>query len=123
MYAPEAMALIAENPAAVSVLSIDAWRNCDGGWDWNNWYKVGSIDPAVCDMPARQLRRYRRNGYPVSILARGQEWEIGEPEGCMMVPDDCGTLAIRHDTYECRECGSACETRDAAAECCAECYS
>lgn len=23
------------------------------------------------------------------------EWEVGEPEGCMMVPDFCGTLVIR----------------------------
>ena len=27
----------------LKILSIDAWRDGDGGWTWNNHYKVGEI--------------------------------------------------------------------------------
>lgn len=27
------------------VLSIDAWREAEGGWTWNNWYEVRSCEP------------------------------------------------------------------------------
>lgn len=43
---------------------------------------------------ARLLRRRRRQGYPVTTHLRGQEWEIMEPEDCLMVPDECGTLLL-----------------------------
>ena len=26
------------------VLSIDAWAEPDGGWTWNQWFNVGTID-------------------------------------------------------------------------------
>ena len=26
------------------VLSIDAWGNCEDGYEWNNWFDVGSIE-------------------------------------------------------------------------------
>ena len=26
------------------VLSIDAWGNSDDGYEWNNWFNVGSIE-------------------------------------------------------------------------------
>jgi hypothetical protein len=29
--------------STVSVLSIDAWGS-EEGWNWNNWFKVGSVD-------------------------------------------------------------------------------
>jgi hypothetical protein len=73
---------------------------------------------AARDECARRLRAFRKR-FPVATITRGMEWEIQEPEGCKMVPDACGTLAIRHVTFECRECGSQCETRDVALECCA----
>ena len=69
---------------------------------------------------ARILRRRRRQGFPVVMLNRGLEWEIQEPLACVMVPDQCGTLYIHHDTFPCSECGNVCETRDAARDCCAE---
>jgi hypothetical protein len=33
----------------VSILSIDAWADGDDGWNWNQWYKVGSVDVTMCD--------------------------------------------------------------------------
>lgn len=41
------------------VLSIDAWADGDGGWQWNAWYKYG--DPV--EVP--------RGGDKVAILALG----------------------------------------------------
>lgn len=70
------------------------------------------------DCAASKLRRARRR-FRVVTLERGKQWEIQEPEDCAMVPDACGTLAIHHTTFECRECGSDHETREHAGQCCA----
>jgi hypothetical protein len=51
---------------------------------------------AVADI----LRRRRRQGYPVSILETGAEWEIEEPEDSAMVPDTCGVLSLETNTPE-----------------------
>jgi hypothetical protein len=32
------------NTKTFPVLSIDAWAEPDGGWTWNQWFNVGSID-------------------------------------------------------------------------------
>lgn len=66
------------------------------------------------------LRRRRRLGLPCVTLERGARWEVLEPEGALMVPDDCGLLALEHVTYECEECGSEHETLDEARACCQE---
>ncbi len=68
---------------------------------------------------ADALRRAREHGLKPTTLTRGEWWEICEPENCVMVPDECGQLYLRHETFECRECGSEHETADAARECCA----
>lgn len=52
---------------------------------------------------AAKLREYRRDGYIVTTLTRGESWEIGEPDGCAMVPDDCGIMSIVDDTPEAQE--------------------
>jgi hypothetical protein len=72
------------------------------------------------DEIAARITRARRRGFPLVILERGQEWEIQEPDGCAGVPDACGTLALRHVTFECRECGCEHEERDDALQCCTE---
>lgn len=52
----------------------------------------------------REIRRHREAyGYPVTILVRGQEWELeGDPDGESMVSDREGILAIQR---ACDECG------------------
>lgn len=72
------------------------------------------------DYAAARLARAHARGCRPYTLVPGKRWEIPEPDDVMMVPDDCGELVIRHDTFECRECGCAHETRDAATTCCAE---
>ncbi len=44
---------------------------------------------------ARLLRRRRRQGYPVTVLAKGAEWEIQESGRDLLVPDWCGVLTLR----------------------------
>lgn len=47
----------------VSILSIDAWRY-DGGWQWNEWWKVGTCPLETADLSPRKLLAYfRREGY------------------------------------------------------------
>lgn len=59
---------------------------------------------------ARRIRHLRREGFPVRVLARGRRWEVGEPEGCVLIPDDTGELVLRAfdalaEKYgRCREC-------------------
>lgn len=50
------------------------------------------------DHCAEYLRRYRRKGRTVTTLNRGRRWEILEPEDCMMIPDDAGTLRLDPDS-------------------------
>ena len=69
-------------------------------------------------LAAEKIRRARRR-FHVVTLERGAQWEILEPENCTLVPDACGTLAIHHTTFECRECGCDHETREHARDCCA----
>jgi hypothetical protein len=59
---------------------------------------------------ARRLSLLRSQGFPVTVRKKGKEWEVGEPEGCCLVPDDSGILSIDPvpSPYgECRECGSS----------------
>ena len=46
---------------------------------------------------AKILRRRKNNDFPVWCLEKGKKWEIGEPEDCMIVPDDSGILKINHE--------------------------
>ena len=51
------------------ILAIDAWRDLDGGWYWNNWFKRGEITLSTLegmDKPngktdARKLLSYFRD--------------------------------------------------------------
>jgi hypothetical protein len=46
------------------ILSIDAWRECDGGYTWNAWYDAGDIDADAIHWNARKILKYfRDNGY------------------------------------------------------------
>ena len=62
----------------------------------------------------------RLDGYTVTTLQRGAEWEVLEPDDSIMVPDDCGILHIKHVTYQCRECGQHWEDKESERYCCSE---
>lgn len=57
---------------------------------------------------ARVLRQARKDKAPVWRGESGQSWEIGEPEGCSLVPDTAGTLSLRPvriPAFSCWSCG------------------
>ncbi len=43
---------------------------------------------------AYEVRCARRKGFDVVTRSRGAEWEVLEPQGCCLVPDECGTLSL-----------------------------
>lgn len=60
----------------MNVLSIDAWRQCEGGWTWNNWHLVGTAPDDWAHLPARALlRKLRDEGYNIVVNLRA----TGEP--------------------------------------------
>lgn len=97
-------------------------------------YHVRQFSYCGCNVPERPyqdereargdvadiLRRRRRQGFPVVIIERGKEWEVCEPENCVLVPDQCGIVRIDRVMARCQECGTAWDTADEAAECCTE---
>lgn len=59
-----------ETARTVAVLSIDAWRDVDGGWTWNNGHRIGRVDLAWCDLNPRALfARMRDAGYLAAASA------------------------------------------------------
>ena len=60
------------------IRSIEAWREPDGGWYWNNSYVIGSL---VFEEPTtrRILRVFREEGY-LSEESKGRAtvWTDGE---------------------------------------------
>ncbi len=47
-------------PPTCRILSVDAWRTPDGGWEWNQWFYRGHVLLSLCDMPKRALFRELR---------------------------------------------------------------
>ena len=45
---------------SINVLSIDAWRQAEGGWTWNAWHRVGEADRSVCNLSPRRLLSFAR---------------------------------------------------------------
>lgn len=58
---------------------------------------------------AERIRELRRAGFPVSVSKRGSKWEVHEPEGCSLVPDDCGELVLDSNEEEREELRSKLE--------------
>lgn len=51
-------------PETFRVLSIDAWRGHEGGWDWNKWFDVGRAPVETLNYtPRRLLAWFRDEGY------------------------------------------------------------
>ena len=64
-----------------NVLSIDAWGNAEDGYDWNQWFNVGSIELDIGADPKTILAAMHEAGY------------ITQTEGGD-VEDDCYNLVI-----------------------------
>lgn len=77
----------------VRLLSVDALRDADGGWQWNNWTSRGMVPAAWCDLKPRALLRALResgrfdtapgrvaiedDGYNLVIVTRGTREPLG----------------------------------------------
>jgi hypothetical protein len=47
----------------VNIMSIDAWRECEGGWTYNASYKIKSMEVEEADMTPRKVANMlRREG-------------------------------------------------------------
>lgn len=47
----------------LTLLTIDAWRDPDGGWTWNAWYKLEAGIFLTDPTPRKVLAFLRRAGY------------------------------------------------------------
>lgn len=79
----------------MNVLSIDAWRY-DGGWTWNMWHKVGTVERTDFETLTaggaksnrRVIRFFREHGY----LSEGSKGKVAiEDDGYNVVVIDKGT--------------------------------
>ena len=72
------------------VLSIDAWAEPDGGWTWNQWFNVGSIDLDL-DAEDRQIIQAMVNaGYLTSAAL----------ESAVVEDDDYNIVILDKETRE-----------------------
>lgn len=75
-----------------NLLSIDAWRECEGGWTWNNWFSVEKdIYIAESELTARKLLKYMRKC----------NWLSNASKGRLSIEDDGYNIIIQNkDTFE-----------------------
>ncbi len=65
------------------LVSIDAWRDYDGGWTWNQWYTVEDGVYLGNDITARRLLKFMRQSGWLTDESKGRvrvdwEWDIIE---------------------------------------------
>jgi len=66
------------------LVSIDAWRDYEGGWTWNNWCTVEDGVYLGNDITARRLLRFMRQSGWLTSASKGRvsiDWhnEMMEP--------------------------------------------
>ena len=67
------------------LLSVDAWRDCDGGWNWNNWHTI-----------ERDIFIAESEISPRKIFAMLRKWNYLTPasKGKMAMQDDGHNIVI-----------------------------
>jgi hypothetical protein len=71
------------------ILSIDAWRDMDGGWYWNSWFKVGYVELS-------EVRAIvARHGKARLLKLLRDEYGLSIPAGYCEVVDDGYNYEIR----------------------------
>ena len=86
-----------------NLLSIDAWRECEGGWTWNAWYNVEKdIYFAESQLtPIKVLRALRKWGF----LTEQSKGRLSlDDDGYNIVIQDKNTLepilALEYGSFE-----------------------
>ena len=78
------------NTKTFPVLSIDAWGNLEDGYEWNQWFNVGSIDLDL-DAEDRDIIRAMVNaGYLTALALESAEVE----------DDDYNLVIVDRETRE-----------------------
>jgi hypothetical protein len=83
----------------ISILSIDAW-NGPGGWEWNNWHKIGEIDSdtlATLDTDEKIVDWLANEGILKPGLVLGKTVEVDDDQYNTVIcdpsvidaPEDC----------------------------------
>ena len=54
------------------ILSIDAWRSADGGWDWNSCYSIGECPLEVTKLGTRAFLKWMRENSILSANSAGR---------------------------------------------------
>ena len=54
------------------LVSIDAWRDYDGGWQWNQWYTVEDGVYLGNDITARRLLKFMRQSGWLTNASKGR---------------------------------------------------
>lgn len=54
------------------ILSLDAWADGEGGWQWNQWYNVGEINGECLQWSTRKLLRYFRDAGYIGFDTNGK---------------------------------------------------
>ena len=89
----------------INVLSIDAWADM-GGWQWNAWYRVDSIDSdtlATLDTDAKILAWFVEAGLLKPNLVVGTDVEI-EDDGYNIVISDMSVIDAPEDCEDSERC-------------------
>lgn len=53
------------------VLNIDAWRDDEGGWTWNQWFNAGTVSLNINATNRQILKAMRDQGY-LSDYSKGR---------------------------------------------------
>lgn len=73
----------------ITILSIDAWAS-PSGWDWNAWYKAGSIDPevlATLDTDQKIVDWLTSEGFLKPGLVAGETVEVEDDQYNIVISD------------------------------------
>jgi len=85
---------------AITILSIDAWSDGSGGWQWNNWFRIGEIESEILDTldtDEKVLAWLTENGFLNPGLVLGTTVEIDDDQYNLVIcdpsvidaPEDC----------------------------------
>lgn len=78
--------------AEMRVLSIDAWRDAEGGWTWNNWHARGTVTRREF---ARECNHYTRAGVRRTLRwFRENGYLSAESAGRVALEDDGHNLVV-----------------------------
>jgi len=71
---------------SLRILSIDAWREPEGGWTWNQWFGAGTMDRDTFHKVADNSRKLFRWFRDAGMLSDGSKGRVAcEDDGYNIV--------------------------------------